>query len=663
MKFVGRNEPCPCNSGRKYKHCCYARDRARANQRRDEVAAVRDALQQAVQFQQAGRLSEAEARYQRALQLNPELSPEDLAGVHYNLGNVQMEQGRPEDAVASYRRALEIQPHVVEISGNLGGALNDLGRLEEAAAIYRGALAVRPGDALLHFNLGNVLSEQGDVSAAVGCYQKAIALKPDFEDAHADLAAALNSLGRLEDEAASIRARIALKPDNADLHLTLGHSLMEQGKDSEAFASFRQAASLKPDGADAYSNTLWLAGYRASLEPAQYLESARGWEQAVVPASEREAARQRRFRRPLLAGRRLRVGYVSGDFRQHAVSYFIEHILKHHDRRQFEIFAYYSNKFRDEITARIEGLVDHWLPVAGLSDAVLRERIEADGIDVLVDLSGHTGFHRLGMFARRAAPVQAHYLGYHASTGLTEMDYWIGDGILVPPAHDAHFSEKLWRLPRTWVSYEGKAAAPAPGMRPAGDATVCLGSFNDIKKLTPATFSLWSRVLLALPEGRLLLKTRSLADAGNRKRVFDAFAAHGVAADRIELVDGHATPGWAEHMAYYGRIDIALDPAGAVGGGTTTCDALWMGVPLMTLAGDRMVSRMTASMLEALGHPEWVAASEAGYIATVVALARDVDLRRRLRLAQRDKMAGSPLCDARDLARRLEEAYVAMFER
>lgn len=663
MKMAGRNDPCPCNSGRKYKHCCYAQDRARASRARDAAAAVRDALQRAVQFQQAGRLPEAEARYQQVLQIDPDMPGPDLAGVHYNLGNVLQEQGRPEEAVASYRRALEIQPHSVEISGNLAGALNDLGRLDEAAAVYRGALAIRPGDALLHFNLGNVLSELGDVNEALVSYRKAVALNPDFEAAHADLAAALRSLGRLEEEAASIRARIARQPGRSDLHTALGCVLAEQGKDSDALACFRQAASLNPESSEANTNPLFLGAYRASLEAGQYLELARGWEQAVVPVQERKAARWRSFRRPPPAGRRLKVGYVSGDFRQHAVSYFVEPILQHHDRARFEVFAYYTHHQQDAITARIEKLADRWLPAAGLSDALLRERIEADGIDVLVDLSGHTAYHRLGVFARRAAPVQAHYLGYFASTGLTEMDYWIGDAILLSPADDACFSEKLWRLPRTWVSYEGKAGAPAPRARPDGDSALRLGSFNDIKKLTPATVALWSRLLLALPESRLLLKTKMLADAGNRQRVLDAFAAHGITAQRIELVDARATPEWASHMAYYHQLDVALDPIDVHSGATTSCDALWMGVPVITKLGNRPGSRMTASMLDALGHPDWIAKSDAEYLDKAVLLARDAGRRGALRLGLREQMARSPLCDARALAKSLEDAYTEMYGR
>ena len=220
----------------------------------------------------------------------------------------------------------------------------------------------------------------------------------------------------------------------------------------------------------------------------------------------------------------------------------------------------------------------------------------------MIDLSGHTAHNRLGVFARRAAPVQAHYLGYFASTGLAGMDYWIGDEILTPATTDSHFSEQVWRLPRIWVSYDGRADAPVPDWRPSQGGAVWLGSFNNLGKLTPATLALWAQVLHALPQGKLLLKTKGLSDTGNRQRILEAMSGHGILPDRIELQDSSATPGWPAHMAYYDRLDIALDPVGGVGGGTTTCDALWMGVPVITLEGDRMASRMTASMLDAIGH-------------------------------------------------------------
>jgi len=408
---------------------------------------------------------------------------------------------------------------------------------------------------------------------------------------------------------------------------------------------------------------LFLHGYNSSLAPDEYLSLARGWELACVPAHERLLARDKTFRRSPLAGRRLRVGYVSGDYRQHAVSYFIEQLFARHDRARIELFAYSTQGLCDAVTERLQAQVEHWVPVSGMSDEMVLDRIESDGIDVLIDLSGHTLHNRMGVFARRAAPVQAHYLGYFASTGLTEMDYLIGDDVVTPPETDGHFCEQIWRLPRVRACYDGKIEAPVPDWQAEQDGVVWLGSFNNLGKLTPATLALWSEILCALPEGKLLLKTRELADAGNRERVLNIFSENGIAPDRIELQDGSATPGWREHMAYYDRLDIALDPVGAHGGYTTSCDALWMGVPVVTLAGDRMASRMASSILHAIGHPEWIAASEAEYVDKTVTLARDVERRKSLRFGQRERMATSPLCDARGLANALENAYEEMFEK
>ena len=340
----------------------------------------------------------------------------------------------------------------------------------------------------------------------------------------------------------------------------------------------------------------------------------------------------------------------------------MEQLFACHDRQRVELFAYSAHGLRDAVTERLQALVEHWVVLVGVSDAAARDRIEADGIDVLIDLSGHTAHNRLGIFARRAAPVQAHYLGYFASTGLSEMDYWIGDEILTPEQMDSQFQERVWRLPRVWVSYEPRADAPASGWRPAADGTVWVGSFNNLGKLTPQTLALWAQVLHALPEGRLLLKTKDLADAGNRQRILDAMAAQGISSNRIELQDQRVTPEWSTHMAYYDRLDIALDPVGGVGGGTTTCDALWMGVPVIALEGQRVASRMTTSMLAAIGHSEWSARTEEDYVSTVVALARDLEGRTQLRRVQREQMAPSPLCNAHDLAHSLENAYFEMVQ-
>ena len=596
-----------------------------------------------------------------AFQKAAELMPDD-AEAHYNLGVMLKNAGRFEEAVASYRRALKIRPDSADTHINLGIALKGLGRLEDALASYRKAVEIKPDYVLAYYNLGNTQKDLGQLNDAVASYRRAIEIKPDFAGAHNNLGGVLKDLGKLDAALASYRRALELNPDIAEAHNNLGGVFKDFGQVDAALASYRRALELKPDFDEAYSNLLFLYAYQGLIGPGEYLAQARNWEQACIPAQVRQEARHRAFQRLPLPGRRLRVGYVSGDYRQHAVSYFIEQLFAHHDRARVELYAYSTQGKRDAVTDRLQALAEHWVQCAAISDDAIRERIEADGIDVLIDLSGHSAHNRLGVFARRAAPVQAYYLGYFASTGLTEMDYWIGDEFLTPPETDSHFSEQVWRLPRISWSYDAKNA-PAPTWHPDPGGAVWIGSFNNLGKLKPATLALWAQVLHALPEGRLLLKTKELADAGNRQRILDAMANHGIQPERIELQDRSVTPDWSAHMAYYNRLDIALDPVGAMGGVTTTCDTLWMAVPVITMQGDRVASRATAAILGAIGHAEWVARSEAEYIDKVVSLARDVQQRKTLRSAQRQRMIDSPLCDAKGLALSLENAYEEMFER
>ena len=649
-------------------------------------------LQDALAHHRAGRLSEAESLVQQLLRAEPRdpvalhfsgilahqrgnhalavdligrslaIRPDD-AEAHFNLGTILQQQGELRAAVGCYRSALRIAPRAAEAYINLGNTLKDLGEADEALACYRKAVSIRPDDTTAHFNFGNLCRDQGNPGEAAAHYRSAIRIRPAFAEAHNNLGNALKDLGDMGEALACYREALAIRPDYAEAHFNLGNVLRDQGDAGEALARYRTALSIRPDYADAYTNMLFLHAYHGSLDPQGYLALARGWEQACVPERERQAARERMFQPTPLTGRRLRLGYVSGDFRTHAVSYFVEQLFAHHDRTRIELFAYSACAGGDAVTARLQALVEHWVPSAGGPDAALRDRIEADGIDVLIDLSGHTGHNRLGVFARRAAPVQAHYLGYMASTGLSEMDYWIGDETLTPPETDAYYSETIWRLPRVWVAYEGKADAPVPARRTPADDAIWVGGFNHLAKLTPATLALWARVLGALPQARLLLKTKALAEAENRRRILDAMAGHGISPERIELRDIRLTPDWSSHMACYDSLDIALDPVGAIAGGTTSCDALWMGIPVVTLMGDRMASRMTASMLRALGHEEWIARSERDYIQKVVDLALDAQRRSALRFELRGQMAQSPLCDARGLARSLEAAYFEMLER
>ena len=609
-------------------------------------------------LQGLGELSAAATSLQKAIAIAPA-----RAESHYNLGNVFAEAGMNHDAITSYLRALELNVEYGDAHCALGNALCEVGRYVEAISSYRKAIAIEPGRADMHNNLGRVLLQCDRFEEALASYNHALALDPGHAESHNNLGVLLLDRRDHHGAMSCFHRALALQPDFAEAEVNLGNTLKDLGQLDSAKAALERALAINPGDAAARSNLLFLTAYHSMLTPPRYLELARDWERHCVPADLPASSRQKFFSRPLATGRRLRVGYVSGDFLRHPVSYFIEQLFACHDRTRIELFVYSTNPRRDDVTARIETLVDHWIPVAGINDDTMLAQLDTHGIDVLVDLSGHTAHNRMGVFARRAAPVQVHYLGYFASTGLTCMDYLIGDEYLTPATTDDHFTETIWRLPRVRGSYDGKSDAPDAHWSPHPNGNICLGSFNNLGKLTAATFRLWAQVLHALPNATLLLKTKALNDPGVARRVADAMAGFGIAAPRLLLTGSAVTPTWHDHMNYYNRLDIALDPVGAHGGYTTTCDALWMGVPVITLAGDRMASRMTGSILHAVGHPEWIAGDEQDYVDKVVALARDADLRGALRPGQRARIAASSLCNAKNLAASLEDAYGEMFRR
>jgi predicted O-linked N-acetylglucosamine transferase (SPINDLY family) len=489
---------------------------------------------------------------------------------------------------------------------------------------------------------------------------RALGISPDHEGALRTLAGLYEKTGDLASAEAVYRKALAAHPLSARALFGRSKLFRATGRFAEAEADVRRLCAVEPDNPLWWSVLLFTAASRGA-PPAEVSSIAvRFGDVADRAAPARQAPMA--FVRAPRRDRPLRIGYISGDFRRHPVSRFVEALFKAHDRSRAEVFAYSNHPDRDAATERIEGAADSWASIIDWADPVVLRRMEADRIDVLVDLSGHTEAHRLGLLASRAAPVQAHYLGFFATTGVKAIDYWIGDPVVTPPTADDQFSETVWRLPRVWVSYDPPADAPTP-RRDAPDGFVRLGGFNAFAKHTPATFDLWAEILRSVPEARLLMKTKELANPAARAGVIAAFEQRGVAADRLELFDIAATVDWKAHMAFYSRVDVALDPVGGLGGGTTTCDALWMGVPVVTLAGDRPASRMSASMLDAIGAPELVTHSPEGYVRTAAALARDPGRLDAIRARQRDRMVRSPLCDTKGLAGALEDAYEAMFDR
>ena len=538
---------------------------------------------------------------------------------------------------------------------DLGNTLNDQGKLDDAVAHYQRALVLKPDYAEAHNNLGNVLKEQGKRGDAVAHYQRALALKPNYAEAHNNLANTLAAQGNLSDAVAHYQRALSLKADYAEAHNNLGNALKEQGKLAAAVTSYERALALKPDYAEAYSNLAFCLNYCDKVPATELFAVHRHWnERFGRPASVSITNANKRA-----PGHRLKVGYVSPDFRQHSVAYFIEPLLREHDRQAVEVYCYAEVTQPDAVTARLQAYSDHWLRTVGLSDHDLAERIRTDGIDILVDLAGHTAKNRLRVFTRKPAPVQVTWLGYPNTTGLDAMDYRLVDAVTDPVGEaDAWASETLVRLEGGFLCYGAAKDAPEPAEAPSiATGTVTFGSFNNPTKLSDATLDIWARLLDRLPHARLLLKGTPFADPATRALFLSRLGERSVSAERVELLAWQANR--AAHLSLYDRIDIALDPF-PYNGTTTTCEALWMGVPVVTLLGDRHAGRVGASLLTHAGLTDWIAGTVEDYVQIAATLAGDPAHLRDLRHSLRPRLASSPLCDGRAFARKLEAAYRSM---
>ncbi|MBS4095597.1 MAG: tetratricopeptide repeat protein [Sulfuricella sp.] len=664
-----------------------------------------------------GQLDQAIASYRRAIQVEPR-----FATAWNNLGIVLQQQGKNGEAISAYRRAITLKPDFFQALNNLAIALKGSCQTAEAVALYRQALALRDDSPETHNNLGVALREQGEVAEAVAHFQRALALRPDFADAREglgscrreqgmleeavaayqdalrinphlanawnNLGVTLKALGRPAEAIAALQNALAVAPQLADTYNNLGITLKEQGRLEEATRYLQEAIALKPGYAEAcnnlglvyeiqglgeeavaayrktlvidptlsrtHSNVLFALNYLPRIGVQEIFDEHLRWAETYANPLMPPA-------RPLLHDEgnnsRLRIGYVSPDFRQHPVSSFFEGVLEQHDASHFETFCYSDVTAPDATTARLRALAHHWRDCSGLSDAVLAEQIRHDSIDILVDLAGHTDRNRLLAFARRPAPLQASWIGYFNTTGMAAMDYFISDVYSSPPDLPQCFIEQLVRLPHTRFCYRPPDYAPPMAELPAQrNGTITFGCFNNLAKLNHEVVALWAEILAAVPDSRLLLKALALNDAGVGERYREQFSRHGIAPERIELA------GYSPHaamLAQYGEVDIALDPFPFTGG-MTTCEALWMGVPVVTLSGETLVSRQSASMLANLGKTTWIAASPQRYREIAVALAADPAALAAERRDLRAAMRASPLCDSVAMARHLEAAYKEM---
>jgi predicted O-linked N-acetylglucosamine transferase (SPINDLY family) len=626
------------------------------------------------------------ADYEQAIKLNPQF----LQALS-NLGEWHLARGSAKTALTWLNSALEIDPDFFEARVNRVAALFELGRFEEARGDAESLIASEPGRPEPYVNLGNILVHTGKAKQAVKLYRKALELRPDYAEAHFNLATLLGSQDdlkkaisylerQIEERGESIhrlgllaaghqaaghltkaeelcRRIIDRQPESLSAHITLASCISTGGDAAAALPVYERVMELDGSQASMASNVIFELNYLPDFSREEIFRRHLVWaERYEVPLTSKSSFDDRN-RDPL---RKLRIGYISGDFCAHPVGFLLRDILRNHDRKNFEIHCFSMLMRPDDVSADIQAAADVWEDVFLLGDEELVAMMHRAEIDVLVDLSGHTAFHRLLAFARRAAPVQATWIGYFHSTGMSSMDYFISDPYTSPTDSGQLFSEAVVHLPHTRFCYSAPEYAAEVASLPAGESgPITFGSFNRLAKLNARVLDTWARILNAIPDSRLVLKAGAFGEVKVREQFVDRFANRGIDAARLDL---RAASPHREMLDEYGDIDIALDPF-PFNGGMTTLEALWMGVPVLTLEGDAVVSRQTYSALANLELTAELACPSVGaYVERAITLANDRATLMRLRSELRPRMASSAIRQPELFVRDLEVLYRNMWQ-
>jgi protein O-GlcNAc transferase len=535
----------------------------------------------------------------------------------------------------------------------LGASLQIQGK--DALPALHNAAKLSPNNAEAHSNLGVALQERGQLDDALASYRNALRINPGFVEAHYNLGNALCELGRLEGAVASYRNALKFNPGLAVIHSNLGAALQELGRIKEALSSCRRALELEPGWSVVHSNLLGMLNCTAGHSPSYCLAEAREYGRRV---SQKITSRFSSWQ-CAVQPKRLQVGLVSGDLHNHPVGYFLESLLAQIDPTRIELIAYPIDNHSDALTNRIKPHFAAWKPLHGLSDADAARLIHADGVHVLLDLSGHTEQNRLPIFAWKPAPVQASWLGYFATTGLAEMDYLLADETGVPEVNRKDFSETLWYLPDTRLCFTApEVDLPVASLPALQNSYLTFGCFQRLTKVNDEVLMAWAKILNALPNARLRWQCKQFDDPGVATQLAERLQRHGIDPARIRM---HGALSREAYLKAHAEVDVILDTF-PFSGGTTTCEALWMGVPTLTLAGDTLLSRQGESLLTAAGLQDWVATSVAKYVDKAVALNDDLPRLATLRAGLREQVSVSPLFDTQRFARNFEDALWGMWQ-
>ncbi|HQB39952.1 MAG TPA: tetratricopeptide repeat protein [Deltaproteobacteria bacterium] len=605
-----------------------------------------------VVLKQLGRPEEALPVMQKTIELMPgEAEP------HNNLGVVLKNLERFAEAETSFRQALQLRPDYPEALTNLGNTLREHGRFTEAETCHRHALKIMPDYAKAHNNLGNLLSTLGNYKEAEAHFRTALSLMPSYADACFNLADTFKEMGRQNDAIALLRKSLQLKPDFHQAHCVLGALLILNGQYEAGMSHLHKSIELKRDFSNALGAIVFNMNYSKHHTPTDLLNAA--IEFGKIVSSKTTSPYNQWFCET--NAKILRIGLVSGDFNNHPVGAFLENILANINPALLELYAYPTQAKVDSLTDRIRPHFKCWKSLAGLNDRLAAQLIHSDAIHILMDLSGHTEHNRLPVFAYKPAPIQVTWLGYSGTTGLDQINYILGDPYVTPHAEAGHFSENIWQLPESYLCYsEPDIDVDVASLPSITTGQVTFGCFNNLAKVNDHVIAIWSRILHARSNSSLFLRTSQLQDSAVLDSILQRFSTHGIKADRL-ILDGTYSSRTELFRAYH-QVDIALDPF-PYNGTTTSAEALWMGVPVLTMRGDRFISHVGESILTNAGLPEWIAADEDDYVAKAVEFTSDLDSLSRLRAGLREQVLSSPLFDAPRFARHFADAMWGMWEK
>ncbi len=705
-----RNAPCICGSGKKFKKCCEKKKKLRSANPSDEefgqlvslynlghyvelergsrslikrfpgsglawkllsVALLMQGKTALPEFQKAailmpndaqvhfnlgsvlknlGRFEEAIACFQKALQINPTYS-EALN----NMGNAQSDLGQLNDAVDSFSRVLKITPNSEVAHNNMGVALKQLGKTDKAVEGFNCALKINPNYVEAINNLGNAQIDSGKLSDAVDCFKRVLTIDPNNAAAYCNLGNAQVELGELNEAVDCFRHTLAINPKFSTALNNLANAQCDLGQLSNAIESIRQALEMDPDFTAAFSSLLFLQNYSAAHVSPSFLEEAHQYGRMVA----KKVASPFASWQCEVSPERLRVGIVSGDLCAHPVGYFLEGLLAQIDPTKIELIAYPTHPQFDELTDRIKPLFSSYKPLFGQSDQAAAERIHGDAVHILIDLSGHSIHNRLPVFAWKPAPVQVSWLGYFATTGVKEIDYLLADKVCVPEARHGDFSEAIWYLPDTRLCFtppeRDSAVAALPALK---NGFITFGCFQVLAKVSDDVLEAWAKILSTLPNARLRWQCKQFGSPDVLEQVSQRLQQRGI---NLERVDMFGAVSREAYLMAHAEVDMILDTF-PYPGGTTTCEALWMGVPTLTLAGETLLAKQGESINIVSGLNDWVVSSTTDYIDRAVTLASDLPLLAALRSELREKISLSPLFDSARFARNLEDALWEMWQ-